>query len=586
MTKPRWKDGEHPNADLLLLSLEGELEPKEAAGIEEHLKHCWSCRARSARMQRSICAFVDHRDTVVLPKLPSPPSTTASFLARLHRVAADLEIASSRNLLALSFIRDCAFAILGAWSRYRPYLISATVATAMAALLVILPVINPPAISAAVFLERARGSQEASLRVTRRSGIYQRVEIRHAGRAMTRELFLGLPKPSRLEIELRRTDFEDLFRKVGFNWDDPLSVESFADWRGSLVQRNDTIRTADNMVTLTTRGDANNPIVEASLTVRQADWHPVAERIQLRDVVDPVEVAEVDFEVREIGSAFEPKPRLLGAPHVATPAPELAPSQEELEIAEAQLREAFHQAGADLREAPQVWREGNQVRFYILTETVERKREILRFVEAIPHVSESPDPQPSHASEGTPPSNPPDRLRTIDPPLAKALEGYWGGVDLATQYLDRVHDTYLTLVAEASALDRLGARYPPSGLTALPAEARTPIIGIAADHVAHLQSLGADYIAVVSPVLDEMLRRNAVLDPAVASQSIRSCGNWQAEAADFVKRLRQFQEPFSRLFVRHQVEEDVTPTTEDLLGAATMRRAAIVSSMQTLCLPE
>ena len=47
MNKPRWKDGDdHPSADLLLLNLEGELEPKEAAAIEEHMKHCWACRAR------------------------------------------------------------------------------------------------------------------------------------------------------------------------------------------------------------------------------------------------------------------------------------------------------------------------------------------------------------------------------------------------------------------------------------------------------------------------------------------------------------------------------------------------------------
>jgi hypothetical protein len=419
MNKAPWTDGDrHPNADLLLLNLEGELDPKEAAAIEEHLKHCWSCRARSERMQRSICAFVEHRDVHVLPNLPSCPSEGAVFRARLTRIAADPPIVSSACLLLLALVHRHRHTMRNTWEYHRPRLLSAMVATAMVVALVTLPVVDPPAITAAVLLERARASRESVFRGSPRAGVYQRVEIRHGGRAITRDLYQRLPKPASRQPE-SSNDFEELFRKAGFNWDDPLNVQAFSDWHDALVRKQDTVRATDKQFTLTTRAEEGSPVAEASLTIRQTDWHPVAETIQLQGVDGPVEIEELGFEIRESKATVEA--RVTGAHHTMAlrrlQRPE--PREDELQIAEAELREALHKAGADVREAPQIWRNNDQVLFYILADQPGRRLQILQSVDGIPHVAESLQMQPVPASASQ--VGGPRQLRTIDPPFGNGI---------------------------------------------------------------------------------------------------------------------------------------------------------------------
>jgi predicted anti-sigma-YlaC factor YlaD len=52
----------HPDENQLLLALEKELSPDEAARVEQHLGQCWSCRARFDEMERGILSFVEYRE--------------------------------------------------------------------------------------------------------------------------------------------------------------------------------------------------------------------------------------------------------------------------------------------------------------------------------------------------------------------------------------------------------------------------------------------------------------------------------------------------------------------------------------------
>ena len=81
---PFTADG-HPEENQLLLALENELSPEEAAKIREHLGECWSCRARSEEIQRGILAFVEYREQRYLPSLETPPNDFRSFPGELRR---------------------------------------------------------------------------------------------------------------------------------------------------------------------------------------------------------------------------------------------------------------------------------------------------------------------------------------------------------------------------------------------------------------------------------------------------------------------------------------------------------------------
>jgi anti-sigma factor RsiW len=74
----------HPDEDQLLLALERELPPDDAARVEKHLGNCWSCRARYEEMQRGILAFVEYREKRYLPLVPTPPDDTSGFRDRLR----------------------------------------------------------------------------------------------------------------------------------------------------------------------------------------------------------------------------------------------------------------------------------------------------------------------------------------------------------------------------------------------------------------------------------------------------------------------------------------------------------------------
>src|ERR1700723_843320 len=88
--------GGHPDEDQLLLALERELPPDDAARIEKHLGNCWSCRARYEEMQRGILAFVEYREKRYLALASMPPGDSSAFRGRLWNF---LEDSSSVGLL-------------------------------------------------------------------------------------------------------------------------------------------------------------------------------------------------------------------------------------------------------------------------------------------------------------------------------------------------------------------------------------------------------------------------------------------------------------------------------------------------------
>src|SRR5215472_15844181 len=79
----------HPDETQLLLALERELPPAEAAAVERHIGTCWECRARSEEIHRGIFAFVEYRDKLYLPELESAPGDFRERPSLLNKAAAE-----------------------------------------------------------------------------------------------------------------------------------------------------------------------------------------------------------------------------------------------------------------------------------------------------------------------------------------------------------------------------------------------------------------------------------------------------------------------------------------------------------------
>ena len=95
-------DGEeqHPRSERLLLYVDRELAPKEAARIETHLGACWSCRAHVSKIEKSIEDFIEFDGAMLTPRLSPPPNGWRGFDGALRQVVAE---SGRRSLLSIVF---------------------------------------------------------------------------------------------------------------------------------------------------------------------------------------------------------------------------------------------------------------------------------------------------------------------------------------------------------------------------------------------------------------------------------------------------------------------------------------------------
>jgi hypothetical protein len=74
----------HPGEGDLLLHLDGEQTSRKAARIRMHLEACWACRVKAEKTGQTISSFMDYRNRILLPNLPSPAKHTGRFESKLH----------------------------------------------------------------------------------------------------------------------------------------------------------------------------------------------------------------------------------------------------------------------------------------------------------------------------------------------------------------------------------------------------------------------------------------------------------------------------------------------------------------------
>jgi hypothetical protein len=98
----------------LLRAIDGEVEDREAALINEHLKACWKCRGRHAEMERTITHFVAAHASNAAEELPAIEGPRALLRARMAQLQSESPRASWLRWPRLAFsVQRPVFAALG-----------------------------------------------------------------------------------------------------------------------------------------------------------------------------------------------------------------------------------------------------------------------------------------------------------------------------------------------------------------------------------------------------------------------------------------------------------------------------------------
>jgi anti-sigma factor RsiW len=88
-------EDEHFSDEDLLTALDGEQPPPRLAEIRRHIVSCWSCRARSSGIERTIREFVKtyHRSSEAIPEASA---SRAILKARLSKLTSNSEARGRR----------------------------------------------------------------------------------------------------------------------------------------------------------------------------------------------------------------------------------------------------------------------------------------------------------------------------------------------------------------------------------------------------------------------------------------------------------------------------------------------------------
>ncbi|MBA3632446.1 MAG: hypothetical protein H0W58_06510 [Acidobacteria bacterium] len=442
----------HPEDEVLLMSLDGELEAKETNIVRSHLDSCWSCRSRSERLQAGISAFMDYHDAVLTPLVTSSPDSWNNFGKHLQKAAETKKDVSRFRLLVNLF---GAFQLkLDNVSLIRGVTASILIAAILTAFFLLR---REQTVSASELLEKAQDAQKLESKAVFQPVVYQKVllkkqvngadtdaltleswndKLRLRNRTaladnderkfIAEKIVFGKKQKGELEetlVPVVLLELKEILQKNRMDTVQPLSAQSFANWRNGANIARETVEksvNADGAEVLTLRTNITPTaekglITSAEFAVRTRDWHPVKLKFDAQnDVPQSFELVETNFEIVSLSnlnpnilpstetlnaSTAQPKPSPLvsespeNKEEIATNTnadiaptntktsakPLIATAEQELEV----LR-VLQDVKADLGEQISLERRADG-RLYVngIVETAERKAELTRALQSV-----------------------------------------------------------------------------------------------------------------------------------------------------------------------------------------------------------
>lgn len=479
----------HPPEEALLRFADAELPVREADPIRQHLGTCPECRTRLDEIEE---ALVDHARLHQREKasFPPPPRPWDDIAARIAETEAALA-PRPRRVFGMP-----------------PRAWLATAAVLLVCVAVERRFHQAPPVSAAELLEKASAAAAAS---PARSG--RRIQVKSRRQTLVRPASVRLAPRDDAERELRA-----LFAAAGYSWENPLSADAFATWRGRLKEKRDkvTVTTAPALYLIRT-STPEGELAAATLSLRSADLHPVRETLEFRNN-ESVEISELpDAPPLPVAAAPTLPPRVL-----PEPAPAPGPAQELHVVA------ALNRIGADLGEPIELSRRPSGLVVSGTGIGPRRQEEVRASVAGLPgvevHFDELRETAPPRVSSA-PVAPPARRTAAAEQELAERL-----GHDISVEeFTNRVLDASDAVMARAHALRALAARFPPE------VEAR-----LGSSDRELLAALGSGHLAALDPAVGQLVDALVPLMPAVepaAAQAI-AAPHWQARAHALLEAAR------------------------------------------------
>ena len=467
----------HFAPDDLQRRLHGELPPSQAAAVERHLAACAECRALADEVASAEGLLRQYHDALKFLD-PAPPRAWTDLRPRLEELETSTDSARGRNYS--QWLAVAAALLLGLFLYYRME--------------------HPARVSAAELLRKASEAAPAL-------DPARRIRIRTGRQSLVRPAILRGIRPASEDRTL-----ETLFASARYNWDDPLSARSYADWRDRLHDKSDrvaTVTTPDDPAGLyeihTTT--SSNALTEAVLFLRIADLHPVRELMHFG--ADTVEITETGDPLTSLPAVTAP---VAAKPVAPPPPPSIGPAEELRVIA------ALHRIGADLGDPVEVARENNAVVVKGTGLTPQREAQVRDAVAEVAGTVVRFD-EPGADRLGV------VETRRVDVAAASRTEL---GSRLGEDTVNRILDASEAVMARAYALRALARRFPPPVEAALP-EADRRLLG----------SLRSEHSIALGVRLRELETNLARVVPRREPPTVLPPPDWQAGVARLFTAAQQ-----------------------------------------------
>jgi hypothetical protein len=461
--------------------------------VKEHVRACWTCRARKEHLERTIEDIVEYEQALVAPDMPPSSGGKAIFMARLDQLAAELGSPSLVRRWRVSLLQAFRLALSS-----RVTWVACSSLTVIVCFYVVLQR-NTPVVSAIELLQRAAVSESGSFTGVSHPVVAQKLSIKVNGHKIARTIYRDRVRncqASRVDISVQEESVaERTFQQSSFSWDDPLSPRAYSHWRDGIAEKRDVVTRVDGDLLRLDTTASSGPVAEASLTVRASDYHPVEENVRLRDESE-VEIAEVSYDVVGFASL---SPDIFGGPAQppalklpVTAAASKVADDAELAMTELQVRSTLHNLGADLGEQIEVQpgKDGS-VRVEGVAEDDIRRHQLIAALQGIPRtqlrietVAEAAEHQQVSRAFG------PAQVAVMGgatPLLEASLKQRFPNDDQRTAYVNQTLALTQGASARVWALNRLAERYSPQQVALLDSASRQRLGMLLGDHLSALR---------------------------------------------------------------------------------------------------
>ncbi len=559
----------HPEEGQLLLYIDGELPRGKARDVRAHLEACWECRAQVEELQSVIGECVRYRKNVLAPMMPPAPQAWKEL--NFEGVEAELaaESLSARLSRWLSPRQNAPLR----WA------LSGAFAVALSVVLVH-QLRETPKVEAATLLRKAAAISHSRAAATRR------VRITTRSHQITRVIGVSGVTSAIAPVVAGEAEVATMFAAAHYDWNDPLSAQSYADWRGSLAHYEDAVASQANSYDITTT-TSDSELTSATLKLRSTDLEPLEGRFEFRNH-DWVEMTELVDQQTPPASTISAGttggvPRQPGVPPALFNDPAAETTSPSPFSGELQVVSALHQLGADLGDPLAISREGKDVLVTGTGIAPQRQQQIHAQLDRLPHVvvrftdatlsanSFPASNQPVHTELAARDAAGPDKS-----PYPARIEERLGGRPQFERFSGQVLEWTDSAMTRAYALRRLAQQFPTVSEQAMSAEDRHTLHTLGREHLA---ALAKDYERIsntVAPVLAG-LGSGAVSKPAVGEAA-----GWQPASEDLLASARRVETLLAQVLGAGSGERTAENPPAQLSAAMAQLAARIEQSQKLL----